>query len=123
MIDTSRSWDVRADLPKTKLQGNPIETRTQALNSNNYALVFSETGNYLAEGDWDGNIRIWETSSGKQKSLSLGEPHWIVDLSFNQDGTQLISMSHDGVTKREEVKHELKLIGSSFKKITIPNFV
>jgi WD40 repeat protein len=38
-----------------------------------YSLAFSPDGTRLASGSWDGEVRLWEVSTGKQ--LSAFSPH------------------------------------------------
>lgn len=63
------------------------------------ALDFSAGDVFLASGDANGNIVIWDLLSGKQAQTILAHDHAITDLTFLQDQNLLISSSRDSTIK------------------------
>jgi WD40 repeat protein len=54
-----------------------------------FAVEFAPKGHVLATGSFDGTVRIWNASSGKQEKSLSGHMGRVHSLSFNKDGTML----------------------------------
>jgi len=61
-----------------------------------WSISFSPDGKTLASGAYDGTLRLWNLTTGKQDRVLEGHIQQISDLTFNADGTLLASNSLDG---------------------------
>jgi sugar lactone lactonase YvrE len=68
-----------------------------------YAVAFSSDGHLLATGDFDGNARVWDLTSGRLMHTFKSEPRpdalWGIHVScvaFSPDGRLLASGEYDG---------------------------
>jgi WD40 repeat protein len=59
------------------------------------ALALSVDGR-VASGSWDGVVRVWNLSSGRQVGGDLKRAAGITALAFSPDGAQLAAASRDG---------------------------
>ncbi|MEQ8963665.1 MAG: WD40 repeat domain-containing protein, partial [Coleofasciculus sp. C2-GNP5-27] len=63
------------------------------------SLAFSPDGEWLATGDSDGMIRLWEAASGKEILSSKGHNSWVYSVAFSPDGQILASGSIDNLVR------------------------
>lgn len=87
---TVRLWDARSARRVQVLLGAPNTVRAVAL-----------TGKLAAAGDWEGNLLLWDASTGKP----LGKPQKghrlsVSGLAISASGTMLFSSSWDGELRR-----------------------
>jgi WD40 repeat protein len=59
------------------------------------AVAFSPDGQFFAAGNSDGNIRIWQTTSGQKHMTIAGHSGWVTSIAFSPDGRFLVSGSLD----------------------------
>jgi small GTP-binding protein len=64
-----------------------------------YGLAFDPTGNTLASGSADHQVRLWQTASGKHLKTILGHEDSVVSVAFDPLGRRLASASDDGNVK------------------------
>jgi WD40 repeat protein len=89
----SMAWALMAVIPLYALMGDgPVAHEVLTLTGHRGAiltLAFSPHGDFLATAGWDGMVRTWNPSSGKQEE-ALG-PHrgFVYSVAFNQPGTML----------------------------------
>ena len=57
--------------------------------------IFSADGQFIASGDDEGIIRIWNTSSGQIKNILEGHTRSISALAFSADARRIVSGSKD----------------------------
>ncbi|MBF2027943.1 MAG: WD40 repeat domain-containing protein [Oscillatoriales cyanobacterium C42_A2020_001] len=68
------------------------------------AIAFSPTGNYLASGDLNSEVRLWRVADGE--AVWIGRKHggWVWSIAFSPDGRLLASGSEDRTIKLWEVE-------------------
>ncbi|GAB1541332.1 NB-ARC domain-containing protein [Scytonema sp. NUACC21] len=76
------------------------------------SVAFSPDGKLMATGDSNGNIRIYQVTSGQQILICKGHTNWVVSLSFSPDGSFIASGSTDYTVRLWEVStgHCLKIL-------------
>jgi len=63
------------------------------------AVAFSPDNKLLATGDFNGMIRLWEVTSGKELLSCKGHISWVRSVIFSHDGQILASSSNDQTIK------------------------
>ncbi len=63
------------------------------------SVSFSPEGSLLATGDSDGEIRLWQVTTGKQVLACKGHTSWVWSVAFSPDGYTLASGSLDQTVK------------------------
>ena len=60
-----------------------------------YSIAFSPNGNLLAAGTANGEIRLWNISSGTTLPACQGHASWVRSVAFSPDGRTIASGSED----------------------------
>ncbi|PSB58643.1 NACHT domain-containing protein [Chamaesiphon polymorphus] len=60
-----------------------------------HAVALSPDGCYLASGDFNGDIRLWDTRTHQLQSILSGHTNWARSMAFSPDGRTLASGSFD----------------------------
>ncbi|PSB57821.1 NB-ARC domain-containing protein [Chamaesiphon polymorphus] len=60
-----------------------------------HAVAISPDGRWLASGDFNGDIRLWDTRTQQLQSISSGHTHWVRAMAFSPDSRKLVSGSYD----------------------------
>ncbi len=63
------------------------------------SIAFSPNGQFLAIGDTNGEIRLYQVMDGRQVLTCQGHSNWIPSLAFSPDGNILASSSSDHTVK------------------------
>lgn len=124
-------WNIEGSLSETtgieeRVRGSTtgrIRERTRVnissgkmFGAHNYVIntvMFSPDGRYIASGDDEGIIRLWDTRSGRMVKLLNGNEginiHPVKTLSFSQDGKYISSGTKDGLVILWDVYSGLKI--------------
>ena len=66
----------------------------------NRCAAFSPDGQWLATGDRDGAVTLWEmASAGRVRRSQRGHTAGVSGVSFHANGSRLVSSSYDGRVK------------------------
>ena len=87
-------WDTETKAKRTELEGHTSGICT---------LAFSPDGTTLASGSYDGTIRFWNPSTGKEIStFATGHSKYITSLAFSNEDTILTSVDFNGTVNPME---------------------
>ncbi|AFY93242.1 NB-ARC domain-containing protein [Chamaesiphon minutus] len=64
-----------------------------------HSLAFSPDGNYLASGDFNGDIRLWDARTHQLQSILKGHANWVQAITYNPVRSLLASSSYDCTIK------------------------
>ena len=64
-----------------------------------FSVAFSPSGKFLATGDTNGEIRLYEVANSQQLLTCKGHAGWVWSVSFSPDGQVLASGSNDQTIK------------------------
>ena len=67
------------------------------------SVAFAPDGKTFAAGSYDGSVRLWETSSGREMCALLGHSSHVWSVAFAPDGQTLASASADGTIRLWDV--------------------
>lgn len=63
------------------------------------AIAFSPTGDFLASGDLNSEVRLWRVEDGENVWVGKGHGGWVWSIAFSLDGKWLASGSEDRTVK------------------------
>jgi WD40 repeat protein/predicted Ser/Thr protein kinase len=84
--DTVRVWEVDPHATLPVLRGH---------RSYVYPVTFSPDGRWIASGDWDNKVRLWDARTGEAACEPLDNGDLVKTLDFSPDGTRLVSARQD----------------------------
>jgi len=73
------------------------------------SVAISPCGNFLATGDGNSEIRLWQVTDGKQILTLKGHKSWVLSVAWSPDGRTLASGSLDQTVKLWDI-HEGKCL-------------
>lgn len=73
------------------------------------SIAFSPDGKILAGGYADGNVKLWESNSGKQIKSLIRHPYPIISLAFSPDGNILACGSGSGSITLWDLNYKEKI--------------
>ena len=95
-------WDVRTHTEIATLQHDEYV----------WALAFSPDGRFLAAGDGEGTVKIWNLQERQVISQLEGDTVRVDTLTFSPDGRTLASAGYDGQIKLWETVSDWSLLGT-----------
>jgi WD40 repeat protein len=57
-----------------------------------YPVAFSPDGRWIASGDWDNKVRLWDAATGEPCAI-LPHPGYVLSLAFSPNGQSLVTGS------------------------------
>ncbi|WP_416666268.1 WD40 domain-containing protein [Egbenema bharatensis] len=69
-----------------------------------FCVAFSPDGHYLATGDAEGGLRLWQVDQGQLLLDFAGHRGWVWSIAFSADGQRLASCSSDKTIRIWEVQ-------------------
>jgi len=99
----------QADLKSVRLRGTNLSYAdlTKSVFSEAFggilAVAFSPNGQFLATGDTNGEIRLYQISDGQPLLICQGHTNWVLSLAFSSDSNILASSSTDYTVKLWDV--------------------
>ena len=83
--DTIRVWEVdpRATLPVLRGHGSYV-----------YPVAYSPDGRWIASGDWDNRLRLWDARTGEACAI-LDNGDLVKTLAFSPDSSRVVSARQD----------------------------
>src|SRR5207302_1785620 len=84
--NTARIWNWRTNVVKTLQHGNDVHREV-------YVAKFDSAGKRVITASEDGTAIVWDTSSGKEIFKTDKSIDPVVDASFSQDGTRIVTAS------------------------------
>jgi WD40 repeat protein len=78
---TVRVWEVDPQATLPVLRGHT---------SYIYPVVFSHDGRWIASGGWDGEVRLWDATTG-EPCATFPHPSFVLGLAFGPDATWLVT--------------------------------
>ncbi len=73
------------------------------------SVAFSPDGKIIAGGSTDGNVKLWETDSGKQIRSLIRHPYPIISVAFSPDGNILSAGSDSGSIALWDMNYKEKI--------------
>jgi len=80
----------------------PAVTHENA-HSGGSVVSFSESGDLLASGGWEGTVRLWRMPDGSQLRFWRDHSDSVNGIAFADDDTQVITAGYDGLLVRRAV--------------------
>ena len=63
------------------------------------AVAVAPDGSWLASGGWDGEVRIWNAATGRERAVFTGHTDQVAGVAVAPDGSWLASSGADGTVR------------------------
>ncbi len=77
----------------------PIEVVPNVSGSSPESLALSPDGNFIAAGEYDGGVKLWDFATGRLLRSFLRHSKRVTSVKFVENGTQIVSASEDMTIK------------------------
>jgi len=77
------------------------------VHSGGSVVAFSESGELLASGGWEGTVRLWRMPAGNQQRHWRDHRDSVNGIAFFDDDSRLVTAGYDGRLVRRSVRGEL----------------
>ena len=74
------------------------------------ALAFSPDGRRLITGSLEGDVDVWDASTGRELDALSGNLGQVLDISFSPDGTRVATSSTDGTVRLWDLRTGQQLL-------------
>ncbi|KAL6845435.1 hypothetical protein ACP4OV_024930 [Aristida adscensionis] len=97
-------WDLTNPVPATQ-EGSPAAdygVPFRRLTGHSHFVqdvVLSSDGQFALSGSWDGELRLWDLSTGLTTRRFVGHDKDVLSVSFSMDNRQIVSASRDQTIK------------------------
>ena len=81
---------------------SPLVIKDKA-HSGGSAVAFSQSGDLLASGGWEGTVRLWQLPQGRETRHWLAHSDSVNGIAFLDDDRQIITAGYDGLLARRAV--------------------
>jgi WD40 repeat protein len=92
---TVKLWDAAAGKEQRTLKHTQSTPSQTDVDSSVYAVAFSPDGKYIASGNGDATVSVWETATGREVRIMKGHTGTIWAVPFSPDGRLIASASWD----------------------------
>ena len=92
---------------------SPLVIKDKA-HSGGSVVAFSQTGDLLASGGWEGTVRLWQLPGGRQIRHWLAHSDSVNGIAFLDADRQIVTAGYDGVLARRAVD------GGLLQQVTTP---
>jgi len=77
------------------------------VHSGGSVVAFSQSGEWLASGGWEGTVRLWQLPDGHEVRHWLAHGDSVNGIAFINDDREIVTAGYDGVLARRAVDGQL----------------
>lgn len=81
---------------RNSVNGELMYPPIEASPSGFWSFSLSRDGSLMATSTTEGNVAVWDLSTGNQTGKSLQHPRWVYQCNFSPDSNSLVTSSRDG---------------------------
>ncbi|HNH81203.1 MAG TPA: AAA-like domain-containing protein [Acidobacteriota bacterium] len=76
-----------------------------------YAVAFSPDGKWIATGNADSTVKLWNATNGQEVATLTGHVGWVYSVAFSPDNQTLATAGEDGIVRLWDIRSQ-KLVHS-----------
>jgi WD40 repeat protein len=77
----------------------PLLLEIESGNGGVYSVAFNPGGSRIATAGQDGNVRVWDATSGEELLVAVGHTERVTGVCYSPDGRRIATSSHDHTAK------------------------